>query len=157
MVTVNLHPSDVERLHSMRERTGLNEGSSLRLQADETLLPGSVRASANDAIVEDLIAERLSTLARGLHIDEPRWSAQSAFSAARIAADRLPSGRVEDAQPRMASAPSTVVAASHSPTVREVAADSIDGADDAPRPVHAPSGYDTVAAIDEILNDENHV
>ena len=66
MVTVSLHPSDVERLHSMRERTGLNEGSSLRLQADETLLPGSVRASAHDAIVEDLIAERLSTLARGL-------------------------------------------------------------------------------------------
>ena len=157
MVTVNLHPSDVERLHSMRERTGLNEGSSLRLQADETLLPGSVRASANDAIVEDLIAERLSTLARGLHIDEPRWSAQSAFSAARIAADRVPSGRVEDAQPRMAAAPSAAVAASHSPIVREVAADSIDGADDAPQPVHAPSGYDTVAAIDEILNDENHV
>jgi flagellar biosynthesis/type III secretory pathway protein FliH len=157
MVTVNLHPSDVERLHSMRERTGLNEGSSLRLQADETLLPGSVRASANDAIVEDLIAERLSTLARGLHIDEPRWSAQSAFSAARIAADRVPSGRVEDAQPRMAAAPSAAVAASHSPAVRAVAADSIDGADDAPRPVHAPSGYDTVAAIDEILNDENHV
>jgi hypothetical protein len=24
-------------------------------------------------------------------------------------------------------------------------------------PPHAPAGYDTVAAIDEILNDENHV
>jgi hypothetical protein len=23
--------------------------------------------------------------------------------------------------------------------------------------VHAPSGHDTIAAIDEILNDENHV
>ena len=104
MVTVHLHPSDVERLQSMRERTGLNEGSSLRLQADETLMPGSVRVSANDAIVEDLIEERLSTLARGLQIDAPRWNAQSAFSAERIAADRLPSSRVEDAQPRMAAA-----------------------------------------------------
>jgi flagellar biosynthesis/type III secretory pathway protein FliH len=150
MVTVHLHPSDVERLHSMRERTGLNEGSSLRLQADENLLPGSVRASAHDAIVEDLIAERLSTLARGLQIDAPRWSAQTAFSAERIATDRLPSSRVEDAQPRMAAAaPYAAVPSAHAAVLDEV--------QDAPRPVHAPSGYDTVAAIDEILNDENHV
>ena len=150
MVTVHLHPSDVERLHSMRERTGLNEGSSLRLQADETLLPGSVRASAHDAIVEDLIDERLGTLARGLQIDAPRWSAQTAFSAERIAADRLPSSRVEDAQPRMAAAaPYAPVPTAHAATLDEV--------QDAPRPAHAPSGYDTVAAIDEILNDENHV
>ena len=150
MVTVHLHPSDVERLHSMRERTGLNEGSSLRLQADETLLPGSVRASAHDAIVEDLIDERLSTLARGLQIDAPRWSAQTAFSAERIATDRLPSSRVEDAQPRMAAAaPYAAVPRAH--------AASLDEVQDAPKPVHAPSGYDTVAAIDEILNDENHV
>jgi flagellar biosynthesis/type III secretory pathway protein FliH len=150
MVTVHLHPSDVERLHSMRERTGLNEGSSLRLQADETLLPGSVRASAHDAIVEDLIADRLSTLARGLQIDAPRWSAQTAFSAERIATDRLPSSRVEDAQPRMAAAaPYAAVPSAHAAVLDEV--------QDAPRPVHAPSGYDTVAAIDEILNDENHV
>jgi hypothetical protein len=150
MVTVSLHPSDVERLHSMRERTGLNEGSSLRLQADENLLPGSVRASAHDAIVEDLIAERLSTLARGLQIDAPRWSAQTAFSAERIATDRLPSSRVEDAQPRMAAAAPYASA----PTAHAAVLDEVQ---DAPRPVHAPSGYDTVAAIDEILNDENHV
>ena len=150
MVTVHLHPSDVERLHSMRERTGLNEGSSLRLQADETLLPGSVRASANNAIVEDLIDERLGTLARGLQIDAPRWSAQTAFSPERIAADRLPSSRVEDAQPRMAAAaPYAPVPTAHAATLDEV--------QDSPRPAHAPSGYDTVAAIDEILNDENHV
>ncbi len=150
MVTVHLHPSDVERLHSMRERTGLNEGSSLRLQADETLLPGSVRASANDAIVEDLIAERLSTLARGLQIDAPRWSAQTAFSPERIAADRLPSSRVEDAQPRMAAAaPYASMPTAQSATLDEV--------QHAPSPATAPSGYDTVAAIDEILNDENHV
>ena len=157
MVTVHLHPSDVERLQSMRERTGLNEGSSLRLQADESLLPGSVRASANDAIVEDLIAERLSTLARGLHIDEPRWNAQSAFSAERIAADRLPSSRVEDAQPRMAATPSAPMAASHFATLDALQDEALDNVQDAPLPAHPPSGYDTVAAIDEILNDENHV
>lgn len=157
MVTVHLHPSDVERLQSMRERTGLNEGSALRLQADETLLPGSVRASANDAIVEDLITERLRTLARGLHIDEPRWNAQSAFTAERIAADRLPSSRVEDAQHRMAATPSAPMAASHATTSDAVHDGPLDYAQDVPPPAHAPSGYDTVAAIDEILNDENHV
>ncbi len=157
MVTVQLHPDDVERLQSMRERTGLNEGSALRLQADETLLPGSVRASANDAIVEDLIAERLSTLARGLHIDEPRWNAQTAFSAERLAAERLPSSRVEDAQPRMAATPLAPMAAVHSPILDEVRDEPADDMADAPLPAHAPSGYDTVTAIDEILNDENHV
>jgi flagellar biosynthesis/type III secretory pathway protein FliH len=157
MVTVQLHPSDIERLQSMRERTGLNEGSALRLQADESLLPGSVRASANDAIVEDLIADRLSTLARGLHIDEPRWHAQSAFSAERIAADRLPSSRVEDAQPRMATAPSAPMAASRSTTLDAMQDEAQDDVQDAPLAASAQPGYDTVAAIDEILNDENHV
>jgi len=157
MVTVQLHPSDVERLQSMRERTGLNEGSALRLQADESLLPGSVRASANDAIVEDLITERLSTLARGLHIDEPRWSAQTAFSAGRITGDRLPSNRVEDAQPRMAATPSAPMAAGYGATLDAMQDEALDDVQDAPLPAHAPSGYDTVAAIDEILNDENHV
>ena len=161
MVTVLLHPSDIERLQSMRQRTGLNEGSSLRLQADESLLPGSVRASANDAIVEDLIAERLSTLARGLHIDEPRWHAQSAFSAERIAADRLPSSRVEDAEPRMAGTASAAAAAHHFASPDAVPDAPMDDVQDVPRPASASasaqSGYDTVAAIDEILNDENHV
>ncbi len=147
LVTVHLHPDDVERLHSMRERTGLNEGSALRLQGDDSLLPGSVRASANDAIVEDLIGERLSTLARGLQIDEQRWSGHSAFSAERIATDRLPSSRVEDAKPRMATAASVAAGPAHAAT--------IDAVQDAPAP--AQSGYDTVAAIDEILNDQDHV
>ncbi len=151
MVTVYLHPDDVERLHSMRERTGLNEGSSLRLQADDTMLPGSVRASANDAIVEDLITERLSALARGLQIDTPRWSAHSAFSAERISADRLPSSRVEDAQPRMA-APAAAPAPFTAPP-----ADTLEAAHEVPLPAPASSGYDTVAAIDEILNDHDHV
>lgn len=151
MVTVYLHPDDVERLHSMRERTGLNEGSSLRLQADDSMVPGSVRASANDAIVEDLITERLSTLARGLQIDTPRWSAHSAFSAERISADRLPSSRIEDAQPRMMAA-----AATHAPTANNPG-DALDAEHDAPRPSPAASGDDTIAAIDEILSDHDHV
>ena len=142
MILVQLHPSDVERLHNMRERTGLNEGSALRLQVDADLLPGSVRASANDALVEDLIADRLSTLARALQVNEPRWSAQSAFSAERIAADKLPSAGVEDARPRMAHAANIV-----NPTPLRQAPEA-----EIVTP-HEQAAHDTVAAIDEILND----
>ncbi len=123
MVLIELHPDDVARLQSMRERTGLNEGSALRVQANDSLAPGSVRASANDAVVEDLIGDRLSALARGLHIDEKRFAAQSAFSPNRLAADRLPSSGVEDVRPRMSAS--------------EAASEG--------------AGYDTVAAIDAIV------
>ena len=133
LVLVELNPTDLAMLQELRERSGLSEGSALRLQPNDKLLPGSVRASANDALVEDLIGERLSALARGLAVDEPRWRANTAFSPERIASDRLPSTGVEDARPRMAPSGS----ASTAP---------------------AEAGYDTVAAIDEILRDaEDHV
>ena len=134
LITVELNPTDLARLQALRERSGLTEGSALRLQPNDQLLPGSVRASANDALVEDLIGERLSALARGLTVDEPRWRASTAFSPERIASDRLSGTGVEDARPRMA--PSASAAPSE--------------------PMDA--GYDTVAAIDEILRDaEDHV
>ena len=130
LVLVELNPADLAMLQELRERSGLAEGSALRLQPNDKLLPGSVRASANDALVEDLIGERLVALARGLAVDEPRWRASTAFSPERIASDRLPSTGVEDARPRMAPS--------------------------AAAPIDA--GYDTVAAIDEILRDaEDHV
>jgi flagellar biosynthesis/type III secretory pathway protein FliH len=130
LVLVELNPADLAMLQELRERSGLAEGSALRLQPNDKLLPGSVRASANDALVEDLIGERLVALARGLAVDEPRWRTSTAFSPERIASDRLPGTGVEDARPRMAPS----------------AAAPID------------TGYDTVAAIDEILRDaEDHV
>ena len=111
----------------------MNEGSALRLQANDKLLPGSVRASANDALVEDLIGERLAALARGLAVNEPRWRAKTAFNAERMASERIPGTGVEDARPRMA-------AATPAPNA------TID------------AGYDTVAAIDDILNEaDGHV
>ncbi len=137
MVLVELNPADLAMLQALRERSGLAEGSALRLQPNDKLLPGSVRASANDALVEDLIGERLSALARGLAVDEPRWRASTAFSAERIASDRMPGTAVEDARPRMAPGPANANANAN---------ETID------------AGYDTVAAIDEILRDaEDHV
>jgi hypothetical protein len=130
MVVVELNPADLAMLQDLRARSGLTEGSALRLQPNDKLLPGSVRASANDALVEDLMGERLASLARGLSVDEPRWRAKTAFTPERIASDRIPGTGVEDARPRMA--PSTVA------------------------PIDP--GYDTVAAIDEILRDaDDHV
>jgi len=130
LVLVELNPNDLAALQSLRERSGLNEGSALRLQANDHLLPGSVRASANDAVVEDLIGERLAALARGLGVDGPRWSAKTAFSPEHIARDRIPGTGVEDARPRMAASPAPV----------------------------KDAGYDTVSDIDDILREaEGHV
>ncbi len=134
LIVVELHPADLARLQELRTRSGLSEGASLRLQANEQLLPGSVRASANAAVVEDLMDERLSALARGLAVDDSRWRANTAFTPERIASDRIASTAVEDARPRMASAGSAPPSAASDP------------------------GYDTVAAIDEILRDaDKHV
>jgi hypothetical protein len=60
-----------------------------------------VRASANDALVDDLIGERLSALAQGLQIDESRWRAHSAFVGDRALSGE-PSG-LQGARPQVAS------------------------------------------------------
>ncbi|MEY4235460.1 MAG: hypothetical protein RLZZ454_718 [Pseudomonadota bacterium] len=131
LVVVELNPADLALLQSLRERTGLNTGPGLRLLANDTLLPGSVRASANDAVVEDLIGNQLSALARGLSLNETQWKKQTAFGAERIISDKIASNAVEDARPRMAT-PSEVVAATE------------------------PTAYDTVEAIDDILREAEH-
>ena len=74
------------------------------LQASEDLLPGSVRASASDAVVSDLIEHRLEVLARGLLLDSTRGMAQSAFQPSRMAARMSGEREVVDAQPRMSPA-----------------------------------------------------
>ena len=131
LITVELNPGDLAMLQDLRARSGLVEGAALRLQANDQLLPGSVRASANNAQVEDLIGDRLSAMARGLAVNEPRWRANTAFTPERIASDRIATTAVEDARPRMAA------------KVPPSASDP---------------GYDTVAAIDEILREaDNHV
>jgi flagellar biosynthesis/type III secretory pathway protein FliH len=75
------------------------------LQASDDLLPGSVRASASDAVVSDLIENRLEVLARGLLLDSVRGMAQSAFQPSRMAARMAGERQVVDAQPRMTPAP----------------------------------------------------
>ncbi len=79
MVQVELHPDDLAAWQHLRQRSGLSESSGPNVRANEALQPGSVRASANDAVVSDLIEQRLAALARGLQIDEPAWRSRSAI------------------------------------------------------------------------------
>ena len=105
VILVELNPGDMTLFASMQERAGPSLGPALRLQADASLMPGSVRTSANDAIVEDLIENRLAGLARSLSIDEMQWKSQTGFEPTRLSEARVSTQKsVEDASPRMASA-----------------------------------------------------
>ena len=101
MILVELHPTDLALLEALRLRLGLNRSQPLKLKADASLLPGSARASANDAIVQDLIEHRLAELAGALGVDQVRWKANSAFEPEQLAAQRAAGLGVEDALPRM--------------------------------------------------------
>jgi len=113
-VVLELHPDDLHALHDLRKRAGLAEKNLPQLMANDALPPGSVRASANDAVVEDLITHRLATIARTLLMDEDRLRAQSAFNPERLAAERMGSTAVQDVPARMR------------PPVPEVHADVLD-------------------------------
>jgi flagellar biosynthesis/type III secretory pathway protein FliH len=101
VVVLELHPDDLHALHDLRKRAGMAEKNLPQLMANDALPPGSVRASANDAVVEDLITHRLATIARTLLMDEDRLRAQSAFNPERLAAERLGSTAVQDVPARM--------------------------------------------------------
>lgn len=119
LITVELNPADLAVLQAPPTATTGQSAASAdgtpdkaaapqwpwHLQASDDLLPGSVRASANDAVVSDLIENRLEVLARGLLLDSSRGMAQSAFQPARMAARMANDREVVDAQPRMTPAP----------------------------------------------------
>lgn len=83
-ILVELHPSDLAAWQSLRQRSGQNTGAGLHLEANHALPQGSVRASANDTLVDILITERLAGLANVLGLDMQRWRANSAFSPGRV-------------------------------------------------------------------------
>jgi len=75
-----------------------------QLQVNDALLPGSVKVSANDGVLVDLVENRLEALARGLLLEPSRAMAQSAFTPSRMAARQANEEPVVDAQARMAPA-----------------------------------------------------
>ena len=72
-VLVALHPDDLRAV----EAHGAKLGAGLVLQSDKTLVRGSVRVSSNDAVVQDLIQTRLTTLANNVLRDAETWRAHS--------------------------------------------------------------------------------
>lgn len=104
-VLVELHPDDLAML-----KTGTALADALaaerpwQLLANDKLIPGSVKVSANDAVLVDLIENRLEALARSLLLDPSRGMAQSAFKPARMASRQASVQPVQDAQARMAPA-----------------------------------------------------
>jgi flagellar biosynthesis/type III secretory pathway protein FliH len=127
-ILVELHPSDLAAWQSLRQRSGQNTGAGLQLEANHALPQGSVRASANDTLVETLITERLAGLASALGLDTQRWRANSAFSPGRVVGESPPASRLT--QPDHASPFSTADLATASPS----------GLDDA-----APAAIDPLA------------
>lgn len=98
-VVVELNPNDMALLQTHTPNPG-EEKQTWRLQADPTLLPGSVRVRADDAVVSDLIEHRLEALAQSLLSEPKRWQAQTAFQPERLNARRGQANAVEDALPR---------------------------------------------------------
>ena len=72
-VLVALHPDDLRAV----EAHGAKLGAGLVLQPDKTLVRGSVRVSSNDAVVQDLIQTRLTTLANNVLRDAETWRRHS--------------------------------------------------------------------------------
>jgi flagellar biosynthesis/type III secretory pathway protein FliH len=72
-VLVALHPDDLRAV----EAHGAKLGAGLVLQPDKTLVRGSVRVSSNDAVVQDLIQTRLTTLANNVLRDAETWRTHS--------------------------------------------------------------------------------
>jgi len=98
-VVVELNPNDMALLQARAPEPG-EEKQTWRLQADPTLLPGSVRVRADDAVVSDLVENRLEALAQSLLTEPKRWQEQTAFQPERLSSRRGQAGDVEDALPR---------------------------------------------------------
>lgn len=112
-VLIELHPDDLAPMQELLGGHGADGAQTDEakkappwvLQANAALLPGSVRASAHDAVVSDLIEHRLDDLARQLLAVPAPVRQQSAFQGERLAARRAEVSQVLDAQPRMAEPP----------------------------------------------------
>ena len=98
-VVVELNPTDMALLQNHKAAPG-EQTHAWRLVADSHLLPGSVRVRADDAVVSDLIENRLETLAQALLQNTKPWQAQTAFQPERLSARRGKAETVEDALPR---------------------------------------------------------
>lgn len=99
-VLVELNPEDLSLLQAQLKEDTPN---SWRLQANPTLLRGSVQVTADDATVTDLVEHRLADMAQQFLQAPQRWQVQSAFDPQRQLA-RMTGSAVQDAVPKEAPA-----------------------------------------------------
>ena len=100
-VLVELNPQDLAVLQAAVAPDAAN---NWRLQAKPELMPGSVQVSADDAMVSDLVENRLRALASKLLAQPERWQAQSTFTPSNLQA-RQHSSPIEEVQVRPSTAP----------------------------------------------------
>ena len=74
-VVIELHPQDKARLQEMAGEV-MNQ---MQIQAVPTLQPGSVRVLMNDTQIEDLVQNRMQSLANSLLTQPEAWREQSVF------------------------------------------------------------------------------
>ena len=74
-VVIELHPQDKARLQEMAG----DVMKHMQIQAVPTLQPGSVRVLMNDTQIEDLVQNRMQTLANSLLTSPEAWREQSVF------------------------------------------------------------------------------
>ena len=103
-VVATLNSVDMASLQKIRDRTALKNEVTLRLESDDSLLPGSVRVRADDASIEDLLEHRIESLVGALLVDNAKWSKHTGFQRSKLFTEPLSAhDEVMDAQPRMAS------------------------------------------------------
>ena len=92
-VIIHLHPEDIEQYKPQAAQFG----DALILRADPKLERGSVRASLEGSVVEDLIQRRVAGLKKGLmQAPAPSWRANAGRLSDRIADGQFGSRQVED-------------------------------------------------------------
>ena len=130
-VVATLNSVDMASLQKIRDRTALKNEVTLRLESDDTLLPGSVRVRADDASIEDLLEHRIESLVGALLVDNAKWRKHTGFQKSKLYAEPLRADdEVMDTQPRMASAAGYDSAASDHKVLNESLVDELlDGED----------------------------
>lgn len=68
-----MHPDDAERLMAMASALP----KDMRIQPDPSMTRGSVRVSTDDTLIEDLMSNRLQTLAQALLSSDSAWASRS--------------------------------------------------------------------------------
>lgn len=117
-VIIHLNPEDLEQYKPQVAQFG----DSIVLRPDSKLDRGSVRASLEGSVVEDLIQRRVAGLKKGLaQAAAPSWRAGGGSLSQRLADGQRGSQHVDDVTPTTTTTPTTM------PTT--VAADAIEGDD----------------------------